>query len=164
MSLEQKLIALAQAVGADIKADRASIGNLNNLTTTQKGNLVAAINEINAALASSGVQINDTTPSTTSVYSSSKTEAAIAAAVAAVINGAPEALNTLNEIATALGEDDVAINGILTALALRVRVDAAQTFTAEQQATARSNIGAVAAADIGNTEVDLVASYTAAKA
>ncbi len=46
MSLENKIIALAQAIGADVKALKASAGDLTALSTTAKGNLVAAINEL----------------------------------------------------------------------------------------------------------------------
>jgi hypothetical protein len=46
MSLETRLIALAQAIGADIKTLTTNQGILANLTTTTKVNLVAAINEL----------------------------------------------------------------------------------------------------------------------
>ena len=50
MTLEQRLIALATAIGADIKQDRISIGSLPALGTTAKDNLVAAINELKTAI------------------------------------------------------------------------------------------------------------------
>ena len=59
MSLETQLIALAQAIGADIKDLRGKQGDLTALTTTAKTSLVAAINEIKAALLTAGVTIND---------------------------------------------------------------------------------------------------------
>lgn len=48
MSLQTRLEALAAAIGADIKSDRASMGALASLTTSAKASLVAAINEVNA--------------------------------------------------------------------------------------------------------------------
>jgi len=43
-----------------------------------------------------------------------------------------------------------------------VRFDAAQTLTAPEQAQARSNIGAVAASDVGNTDTDFVVVFEGA--
>jgi hypothetical protein len=51
---------------------------------------------------------------------------------------------------------------LLTAVNHRVRFDAAQTLTATEQAQARSNIGAVAAADVGDTDTDFVAIFEGA--
>ncbi len=47
MSLQTRLVTLAQAVGADIKGLLGKQGDLLALTTTAKNNLVAAINEAN---------------------------------------------------------------------------------------------------------------------
>ena len=49
MSLETRIVELAQAVGADIKNLAIDRGVLSTLTTTAKNSLVAAINEIDAA-------------------------------------------------------------------------------------------------------------------
>ena len=54
MTLEQRLIALAQAIGADVKALLAAQGSLSALATTAKGSLVAAINELKAAVDAAG--------------------------------------------------------------------------------------------------------------
>ena len=72
------------------------------------------------------------------------TPADVSAAIAALVDGAPTALDTLNEIAQALAGEQATINDILTALGNRVRVDAAQSLTSGQQAQARSNINAEA--------------------
>ena len=48
MSLETRIVALATAVGTDIKAILANEGVLSSLTTTTKTSLVAAINELDA--------------------------------------------------------------------------------------------------------------------
>ena len=53
---------------------------------------------------------------------------------------------------------------IASEIANRVRYDAPQTLTAPQQTQARSNIAAYGAAEIGNPDADLAATYTAAKA
>ncbi len=67
--------------------------------------------------------------------------ASVDARVALVINGAPAALDTLQELAAALGNDANFSTTISTALGNRVRVDAVQSLTSPQQAQARSNIG-----------------------
>lgn len=68
------------------------------------------------------------------------TTAYVMAAINALIGGAPGALDTLNEIAAALGDDEDFAAVVTTALALRLRVDAAQSLTTTQQAQGRSNL------------------------
>jgi hypothetical protein len=62
------------------------------------------------------------------------------AAIAAVIDGAPAALNTLNELAVALGDDANFATTMSTALGNRLRVDAAQGLNGTQQAQGRANL------------------------
>jgi hypothetical protein len=64
----------------------------------------------------------------------------IDAAVSALVNGAPGALNQLNELATALGNDPSFAATIAGALAARLRFDTAQTLTPTQQNQARANL------------------------
>lgn len=172
-TLEARLIALAQAVGADIKQARIERGSLTALSTTDKASLVAAINEVLAiaqSAAGGGVSINDAAGdgNITVTWSANKIFDSIEAAKTAVKNdltaGAAAALDTLNELAAALGNDPNFAATIATEIANRVRFDANQGLTAPQQVQARSNIGALAAADAGNTDRDLLADYTAAKA
>lgn len=110
MSLVTNLTDLATRVATETKAIRTLVnGNavdLSSLTTTDKTNLVAAINEIQGAISGAGASINDTGTSTSSVWSSDKTDAEIDAAIAALVDSAPATLDTLNELAAALGNDD----------------------------------------------------------
>lgn len=46
MTLANELDRFVKAVGAQIKATRAMIGNLSLLSTTAKGDLVSAVNEV----------------------------------------------------------------------------------------------------------------------
>lgn len=161
MSLSTQIAALVDRIAAEFKTGvYAKIGTLAGLTTTAKTNLVAAINEV--AGRPQGPAIDDTAPALDKVYSSTKTAAAIADAIAALVDGAPGALDTLRELAEALEGNDSQITDILTAIGNRVRFDAAQVLTAPQQLQARSNIGAVAADDVGDTTVNLVAQFEAA--
>ncbi|MEN9437903.1 MAG: hypothetical protein RIR09_2558 [Pseudomonadota bacterium] len=163
MSLEAKIIALAQAIGTDIKTLTTKQGDLTALATTAKTNLVAAINEIHAALGGAGATINDAAGNgdTTVTWSADKIYDTIEAAKVAVTNaltdGAASTLDTLNELATALGNDPNFAATIATGLANRVRFDAAQTLTLPQQQQACANIG------VGDPDHNFVTDYTAAK-
>lgn len=170
MSLATNLQNLAQRIGNEQKALRTLLnGNAADnsaLLTTAKSNLVAAINELHTAVQnaaeSGGAAINDDAPSTATTYSGTKIEALVSGAVAAFAAGAPEALDTIDELAAALQDNPAQITDILTALANRVRFDAAQTLTAPQQAQARTNIGAASAADVGDTATNFVTTFEAA--
>jgi len=164
MSFETKIIALAQAIGADIKDLRTKQGDLTALSTTAKGNLVAAINELYGLLGSSGAAIDDAAGdgATSVTWSADKIfdtiEAAKAAVKAELTDGASTALDTLAELAAALGNDPNYAATIATELGNRVRYDAPQTLTTAQQLQACTNIG------VGNPERDFVTDYTTAKA
>lgn len=171
----QRLQDLATAIGTDVKTLRTFLtgsptGTLAGLATTAKDSLVAALNEVRAqaiaAAASGGAQINDAAAATTTAYSSQKVEDRIAAVIQQILGSTtPAALDTLDEIANALGDDQNFAATITAALGKRVRVDAAQTFTAGEKAQARANIGAdITSTEIGNPDQDLVAAYNTAKA
>lgn len=164
MSLATQMNAFVIRVAEEFKATFAKMGDNSALTTVNKISLVAAINELAARPADGGVQIDDATASLTTVYSSTKTNAQIQAAIDALVNGAPGALDTLKELADALEGNEAQITDIMTALGNRVRFDAAQTLTAEQQEQARQNIGAASAAGVGDTETNFVAAFNTALA
>lgn len=153
--------ALAATIGGDYKALAASVnaavskqGDLTTLTTTEKGTLVGALNELKSGLASV----------TSTAIDAATVQSMINNGITSLVNGAPDALNTLNEIAAALNEDQAALDGILQALAKRVRVDAVQNFTDAEKTQGRSNIGAAASADVGDVgTADFVATYNSAK-
>jgi hypothetical protein len=136
MSLSTNVSNLATRVATEAKALRTLInGNaadLSALTTTQKGSLVAAINEIEAALSTAGVAIDDTTASSTTVYSSTKTDNQIAAAVSALVAGAPELLDTLNELAAALNDDPNFATTITNQIATKADDNAVVKLTGNQ--------------------------------
>lgn len=184
MSLSTELNALATAVGGDIKILLTNQGNLASLSTTQKGSIVAALNEVKAVIdnltgGGTPAYIDDSkSTSTTDTWSIDKIKSerasaittAISALESKLLNGAPAALDTLQELADALGQDANFATTITAALGKRVRVDDAQSFTAPEQAQARANIGAASSADltqlqtdIGNSVTGLVDTYEAAK-
>ena len=177
MPLESRIIALAQAVGGDVKALTTAQGSLSALNTTTKTSLVAAINEMLTLIGSAGASIDDAAGNgnTAVTWSADKIFDSIEAAKTAVkndlVNGAGAALDTLNELAAALGNDPSFAATIATEIANRVRFDAAQTLAGPQQTQARANIGAASAADVsslltglGTYDRDYAADYAAAKA
>ena len=221
MTLEQRIVALAQAIGTDVKTLRGTIGVLANLTTTSKAdivsalnevlaktntnsnsigaltsltttaksNLVAALNEIHASVSSIDMTqlINDAAQSgvTNKTFSADRILSLVAGSINQLVDSSPATMDTLRELAAALGDNPNFATTISTALGNRVRVDAVQTFTALEQDQARSNISAASVASVaaaqassdaaqaavdatnlslGNTDNDLALVYTAAKA
>lgn len=170
MSLQNRLTDLTTRIATEIKAIRTlingNVADLSALTTTAKGNLVAALNElkadVDAAAESGGAPINDASTSTASVWSSTRTSEAITDAVNALVNGAPGLLDTLEELAAALGDDPNFAATTATALGNRVRTDTdAQGLTPTQQQNARTNIGVLSATEIGDPETNFVNTFNA---
>ena len=117
----ERIKLLAQAIGADIAVLKTTIGNKADLSTADKTNLVAAINELAIkietvkTLQQSASEIDDSTPKTNRVYSSSK--------VQSLINEIKVILGTL----TASGYPDVGA-GLKT---LKDKVDALEKKTVD---------------------------------
>ena len=187
MTIETRIIALAEAIGADIKALKNADGSLGSLTTTTKTNLVAAINEVRALAAAAsggggGAVINDAGTTTADVWSASKIQEVVTASALStkneLINGAGAALDTLQELAAALGNDANYAATVAGQIAKRVRFDAAQTLTAPEKTQVLANIGAASSDDytalngtvsglvtgLGSYDRNYVADYVAAKA
>ena len=162
MTLEARVVALAQAIGSDVKTLTTAVGSLSGLTTTAKSNLVAAINEI-AQAAASATGIDDGVTSGASTWSSSKIGSEISGAISGLVGGAGTALDTLKELADALNNDPSFATTIATQIANRVRFDDAQVLTAPQKAQACDNIGAASLLATGDLDRDFTAAYTAAK-
>lgn len=153
MTLYQRLIALAQAVGADVKQIFVKQGDLSQLSTTAKSNLVAAINEVLVEAQKS--EIDDAVTSSTKTWSSQKISTTLATAVANAKDEIlgdlpPEALNTIRELADALQNNENFGSQVLNAIAGKVSFNEAQNLTEAQKLQARTNIGAVSAADVAN--------------
>ena len=163
MSLATRIESLVIRVAQEFNDVRAKAGNLTNLTTTDKTSLVAAINELKAAVVSSAV-IDDAQVSATTTYSSTKMVALLDTLKAEILGGADAAYDTLLEIQQMLQNGTSGLDALLTAVNHRVRFDAAQTLTVAEQQQARSNIGAVAAGDVGDTDTDFVAVFEGALA
>jgi hypothetical protein len=151
------------------------IGNLPSLTTTATSNVVAAINELKTNIGQleqgTSTLVDDAAPisATDKTWSANKINTTIDNAVTALVGGAPAALDTLKELADALGSDALSTT-ITTALGLRVRVDEAQSFDTTQMTTGRTNIGAAAESvvsqlvtNLGDLDHNFVADYEAVR-
>ena len=163
MSLQTQLNSFVLRVAEEFNTVIGRTGTLTALTTTDKSSLVAAINELKAAVLSA-MAIDDNQIATTSTYSSNKIVSLLDALKADILGGADAAYDTLVEIQQALQNGTSGLDAILAAVNLRVRFDAAQTLTVAEQLQARTNIGAVAASDVGNTDTDFVVIFDGALA
>ncbi len=164
-------------------------GSLASLQTTDKSNLVAAINEVKNS-SGSGLAINDGAPSTGAVWSSSKTNTEIAAllidastsattawssskisteisaAAGSVVGGASTPYNSLAKIEALIqsNDTDIAANAAAAAantaaVAQRVSTQAAQGLSGAEQGNARTNIDVYSTTEIGNPETNFVSTF-----
>jgi hypothetical protein len=107
--------------------------------------------QITNALSNLGAKINDSSNNSTSeTWSANKIYTSIATAVSNLVDNSPAALDTLNELAAALGNDTNFATTLATQMGYRVRVDAPQNFSAEQQKQGCENLG------IGDPNIDFV--------
>lgn len=232
MSLVTQINSLTTRIATEIKTVYGRQGDLASLATTDKTSLVAAINEVDAAVGAGGTitadaitdatttgknvlratdaaaarsaigagtssltlgvtagtakagdwkpaaaDITDATTTgralvaatdaaaartTLDTYSKAETDAAASNAAAALVDGAPGALDTLNELAAALGDDPNFAATTTTALGNRLRVDAAQTLSAGQKQQGQDNLDVYSRAQIGDPTTDFVAVFEAA--
>ena len=153
---QQRITELAQAIAQDIRELNLSQGLLGNLSTSNKTSLVEAINELYLGITNS-TGVDDSTEDLTTTWSSSKIRESINTAISELVNGSDSALDTLKELAGALGNDANFAATLAEQMGKRVRVDAPQTFTVAEQAQGCANLG------IGNPNTDLLAVYIAAK-
>ena len=153
MSLASRIESLVIRVAQEFSTLRSVTGRLSDLTTADKTNLVAAINELKKAVVT-GTGIDDDTIATSTTYSSSKIVSLLDALKAEILGGADGAYDTLLEIQELLNSGTSGLDALLAAVNHRVRFDAAQSLTVEEQAQVRDNIGAVARSDVGDTDTD----------
>jgi len=160
LSLSARIESLVIRLAQEFNDVRARAGNLATLSTVNKSNLVAAINELHAALVSPNV-INDLVVATTSTYSSSRIVALLGELKTEILGGAGPAFDTLLEIQQALQSGSTGLDALLTAVNNRVRFDGAQILSVPQQVQARANIGAASVDQVG-PDRDFVAIFNAA--
>lgn len=110
-----------------------------------------------------------TTPGSGDNSTKVATTAFVRAALDALINAAPGSLDTLKELADAIGDDPNFAASVAAALGNRLRVDAAQSLSAGQKTQGQSNLGlgplaALNAVPFSNIDSAALASSTEAAA
>ena len=161
MSLQTRIESLVIRIAQEFNTLNGKTGTLASLTTTDKSSLVAAINELQSAVLS-GTGIDDANVALTTTYSSTKIVTLLDTLKAEILGGADAAYDTLVEIQQLLQDGTSGLDALLAAVNNRVRFDGVQSLTVAEQLQARSNIGAVAASDVGNTDTDFVAVFEGA--
>jgi light-regulated signal transduction histidine kinase (bacteriophytochrome) len=169
MTLEQRLSAVFQQIGDDVQALLAQDGNLANLSTTAKGSLVAAINEVltvaqQAGQTATGLIDDTATTSATKVWSITKLTSELAALKSDILGGVPAtAFDTIKEIADYIASDATLGTQLVDGLSKRVRFDATQSLTLAEKSQARQNIDAYGSVELGNPDANLLSIYNTAK-
>lgn len=166
-TLNQQIQNLATQIGSDVKTLIANQGNLTALTTSQKASLVLAINELNSAISQIDMSkvIEDAQTSADKTWSSNKIVSEITTKCnevkSALLGGAGDAYDTLQELATLIEGNKELINSLQELAGAHVRYDAAQQLSPEQKSQARSNIGAADDADYQTTKSQVNTNKTA---
>lgn len=166
-TLNQQIQNLATQIGSDVKTLIANQGNLTALTTSQKASLVLAINELNSAISQIDMSkvIEDAQTSADKTWSSNKIVSEITTKCnevkTALLGGAGDAYDTLQELATLIEGNKELINSLQELAGAHVRYDAAQQLSPEQKSQARSNIGAADDADYQTTKSQVNTNKTA---
>lgn len=144
MSSDNKIVlAFARLVTAINNLDNRydiKVGDLATLTTTDKTDVVKALNELKGkvdavqAATQNPVAIDDRATANNKTWSSTKINAQITKAITDLIGGANGANDTLKELADQITVLAQADNGLVSATK-------AQTFTTEQKRQACANLG-----------------------
>lgn len=137
MSQQSNIAAALLRIVNAITSVNGRVGSLAALTSTDKTSIVAALNELKAivsGLSGGGAAIDDGAASGSTVWSSSRTQTAITSAIAALIDGAPGAQDTLAELAAQITALAAADNSLLS-------FGGAQVLDAAQQLQACTNLG-----------------------
>lgn len=156
---------VVKAIGADIKSLKGKdteiknsvdtlktdvstkLGDLTTLATTDKTSVVRAMNELKASIGAVNTGTDETA-----------VNQLIDNKINALVDNAPEALNTLKEIADKLQADESTATALASTVSKKVAFDSPQSLSTEQQKQAQENIG------LGDlSSADLVTVYTTAR-
>jgi hypothetical protein len=130
---------------ASLSVGGASVITTTNTKTLTNKTITSPV--INTGVSGTAILDEDTmsSNSATQLATQQSIKAYVDTQVAGVVDSAPAALDTLNELAAALGDDANFSTTTSTALGNRLRVDtAAQGLTGTQQANAITNLGITA--------------------
>lgn len=192
-TLNENLKSFAAALGNDYKALKSSIsatdnkiGNLAGLETTNKGDIVTAMNELKESIVDvqgkaiteeavdvklsakqdkltpgSGITLTGNTISASVDLSALATiesvDDKIKVAVSKLIDGADATLDTFKEVQDMIRSDQTVASALAKTVGNKVDYANAQTLTTAQKLQACNNIG------VGDPDTDLLAVYNTAK-
>lgn len=151
---KESLVLALNEVNAAVTSLTTTVGTNTSNVSAITGRVEAAESAIESlqSAVEGALKIDDTTASTTTVYSSSKVESVVTASAQQVkddlLNGAGTAYDTLKELGDLIKTNQDAIASLESIAAGHVRFDQAQTLTDEQKTQARTNIGAASATDV----------------
>ena len=128
-------------------ANQIEISNTGNYVKLNENTTITGSLTVNGTVGGTGVKDeNDMSSNSASHLATQQSiKAYVDAEVAGIVNSAPSALNTLDELAAALGDDANFATTTSTSLGNRLRVDtASQGLNGTQQANAITNLGITA--------------------
>lgn len=142
---------------ANMEAVRAAIATVtkSSLGLGSVDNVSAA--NLRARSTHTGEQAMSTVTGLVSALGDKASHAEVASAVASVVDSSPAALDTLKELATALGNDPNFATSTATSLGNRLRVDAPQSLTTGQKNQGAANLGVAPGATANDTDSNLKA-------
>jgi len=109
-----------------------------------------------------GLSIDNSTGTASVDFTGYATTASVTSAISGLVNGAGASLDTLNELATALGNDASFSTTVTTALGNRLRIDVdTQALTTTQKSNVKTNLG-LATVAFGGSYSDLTNKITSA--
>lgn len=146
-SLKGKDVEIKNSVDT-LKSDVGTkLGDLTTLATTDKTSVVRAMNELKASIGAVNTGTDETA-----------VNQLIDNKINALVDNAPEALNTLKEIADKLQADESTATALASTVSKKVAFDSPQSLSTEQQKQAQENIG------LGDlSSLSLLTKYTTAR-
>ena len=150
---------LATEIGKELKKSNKKIGDTSTLKTTNKGDIVSAVNEIKDALANTGQAfslqdakdglIKNGARASDTTYSSEKIESYVTEQITAakasvkedILDGAEAAYDTLKEIQEIIKKDKTVTASLLEAVNNRLKINERMELTTEQKDFIASSLG-----------------------
>ena len=142
MNIVERITLVVKEIGKDIKALKSRVLTLESNTGTGTVDETVVTNKVTEQItALKGELPTLVTPT-------------INAEIAKVVDGAPDAFNTLKEIADYIEQDKTGASAMAESINKRLRVDEQQTLSEQEQANV---LGA-----LGLTDTDFVSTYNTA--
>lgn len=147
MTLVERITAVVKAIGADIKALKGRVLALENKPASTGGVDESQVQStVNAKVEES---INTLKGELATLVTPT-----ITAEINKVVDGAPDAFNTLKEIADYIEQDKTGASAMTTSINNRLRFDEQQSLTEAQQANVLNSLGL--------TDTDFTTAYNTA--